>query len=299
MGAVGPVLFLGGDGTGPYALGDNTLPGYVLWCRFVGIKLYLQHPPMKGFTVVKQTFKVDAAELSAATAWIGKAIKNGRIPILDTMRVDVVAGGLRLRRTDYDLFLEATVSVEGAGDGGGQPTIQVSPVALAALLKGVKGDALVSIDTGGEYTREAPDALSVQTGGRTVTVPGAADPADFPGWPVFEPTSPPAVLDVPTLKRALTSVGTDDTRPALTGVRFEDDGGMVTTDRFRMSQIVHGGQGFTALVPSDALRLFTTGVAKGTVTVEYGKLASMDNPGANEARVRGGGGPAQRDRPGA
>jgi DNA polymerase III sliding clamp (beta) subunit (PCNA family) len=202
--------------------------------------------------------KIDASELARAAAWIAKGKARTYVPVLNTVQVTTTVDGLRLRRTDFDLFREAIVGPATGHDG--DATVLVDPGQLAALTKGGKGDALVTVDT---------DGVIVVTGARTVHLPAAAvDPGDYPDWPTFQPTTAPAVLDVATLKRGLTSAGNDDTLPMLTGVRFES-GQMVTTDRFRLSRITFGADdGFTALVPGNALRLFTVGV-KGAVSVEH------------------------------
>lgn len=223
---------------------------------------------------MNDTIKVDAATLAGHAAWIAKGKQRTYVPVLNTVEVTTTARGLRIRRTDFDVWREVTVASEDSREG--DSAVQIDPTKLAALTKGAKGDALVTVDTTG---------LTIVTGARTVTLPSAAETADFPDWPVFEPgPAPAAVLDIATLKRGLTSVGTDDTLPMLTGVRF-DDGHMVTTDRFRMSRIGYAGEGFTALVPGKVLGLFTVGT-KESVRVEYGKLAAMANPAEHEMRVR-------------
>lgn len=222
---------------------------------------------------MSDTIKIDAAALAADVAWIAKGGKRPAVPILGTAQVRVTAAGLSVRHTDYDSFREVIVS---SGDGfDGELAVQVNPVALAGLLKGCKGDAAVTVTA---------DSVSVSVGSRTLNVPKAGEVADFPEWPVFEPQTAPAVLDVATIKRGLTSVGTDDTLPMLTHVYFHA-GTMVTTDRFRLSVIRFGDDSFTAMVPGAVLKLFTVGI-KSDVSVEYGKLASMANPAGHEMRVR-------------
>lgn len=203
------------------------------------------------------TIKVDAVTLAGHAAWLKGKSSRYAVPIFATAQVQVVDGGLRIRRTDYNLFSEVIVPADGAQEG--VIVVQVNAAQLAALTKGGKGDAVVSVDTTG---------LTVVVGSRTVTLPSAGDVDDFPKWLEFTPADEPAaVMDVATLKRGLTSVGHDDTLPMLTGVRF-DDGNMVTTDRFRMSVITYADTGFTTLVQRQTLQPFAKG--KGQVTVEHG-----------------------------
>ncbi|MCV7174831.1 beta clamp domain-containing protein [Mycolicibacterium sphagni] len=207
--------------------------------------------------------KVDAAALAAEAAWIAKgAPKRCHVPVLGTVHVSVVDGGLRLRMTDYGMWRETTVPADGAhGDG---TAVLVSPQQLAQLTKGAKGDALVSVDSTG---------VEIVVGARTVKIASVyADLDDFPQWTVFAPaTGDTAVVLTPEqLKAGLVSVGRDDTLPMLTGVRFDGDV-IASTDRFRLSVVHHGSEGFTGLVPREALGLFTVG--KGAATVEHGDKA--------------------------
>jgi len=217
--------------------------------------------------------KIDAAALAADVAWIAKGKRRPAAPVLGTAQVRITAAGLSLRFTDFDWFREVIVA---SGDGyESGAAVQVSPAALAGLLKGCKGDAAVTVSAAG---------VSVGVGSRTLNVPKAAEVEDFPEWPLFESQAEPAVLEAAIIKRGMTSVGTDDTLPMLTHVYF-DHGALVTTDRFRLSVIRYAADGFTAMVPAGALKAFTVGV-KGDVIVEHGKLASMANPAVNEMRVR-------------
>lgn len=223
---------------------------------------------------MSDTIKIDAAELAREAAWINKGKGAARyVPILQTAQVSTSSEGLRIRRSDYSVWREATVPADGSRDGA---VVQVNLAQLAALTKGGKGDAFVTVaDTG----------VTVTNGARTVTLPSAGEVDDFPQWPVFTPGDEPAVMDAATLKRGLTSVGRDDTLPMLTGVRFED-GEMVTTDRFRMSRITYAESGFTALVPREVLDLFTAG--KDQVTVEHGNTGVLVHNSTEWVRVSAG-----------
>lgn len=225
------------------------------------------------------TLKTDAAELATAIAWIGKGTpkRQSYVAPLRSAHVSVTAAGLQLRATDFDLFWETTVAAEnGAADG---PAVLVNPAELGKLLKGSKGDATVTL---------TETSLEVVIGARTVRVNATADVDDFPEWPVFVATAEPASMDPADVKRVLVAAGNDATLPMLTGVKF-DDGQMITTDRFRLARVDHAGGRFDALVPSGALKPFTVGKG-GPVSVTYGRLESMDNPAADQMRIR-----AERD----
>lgn len=222
---------------------------------------------------MSDTIKIDAAALAADVAWIAKGRRRPAVPVLGTAQVRITGTGLSLRYTDFDWFREVIVE---SGDGfDSDVAVQVSPAALAGLLKGCRGDAAVTVSDAG---------VSVSIGSRTLNAPKAAEVEDFPEWPVFESQAEPAVLEAAIIKRGMTSVGTDDTLPMLTHVYF-DHGALVTTDRFRLSVIRYAADGFTAMVPAGVLKAFTVGV-KGDVIVEHGKLASMANPAVDEMRVR-------------
>lgn len=220
------------------------------------------------------TLKIDAATLAADVAWLAKGkTRRSYVPVLATAHVSVTDGALRLRMTDYDLFREVMVSAENAS--ATDTAVLVDPAKLAKLLKGAKGDALVSVDA---------DGIRVEIAGRTVTMGKAdGDIADYPAWPEFV-AADAVMVDPATIKRALSSVGKDDTLPMLTGVRF-DGGYMVTTDRFRMSRIefARGGE-FDSLVPWRPLELFTVG--KGSVLIEFGRLFDKAMPSHGDKRIR-------------
>lgn len=203
--------------------------------------------------------KVDPAALAAELAWLTKSTGRSVTPALSAVRVNAVVGALQLRRTDYTLFRETSVPAEG----GGQASILIDPVKLRDVLKRAQGFALVEITKTG---------LSIEVDGRSVTLKAAADLDDYPAWPVFVPGGAgAAIVTGDQLARALTSVGTDDSLPMLTGVRFED-GNMLSTDRFRLTRVAYTTHGvpLQTLVPGEALAPFTR--AAELVTIDGGTL---------------------------
>ena len=185
-------------------------------------------------------------------------------PETAVIQVTSLLGALMLRRTCFDQYQQSVLLAQGAA----QDTILVDAKRLAHALKGMSGWATITIND---------EQLVISATGRTVRI-RTADLV-FPKWPPFESTGPKAVLGASELAWALTSVGTDDTLPQLTAVSF-DDGAMVTTDRFRLTRIKYAESGFTAPVPSAALRAFAKN--EGIVYVEPGKCSEeVDGWGSN------------------
>jgi DNA polymerase III sliding clamp (beta) subunit (PCNA family) len=218
---------------------------------------------------MSDTMKIDAAMLAEEVAWLAKG-KAASSAVLPPMHLATSPDGLCLRRTDFELYRETVLPTEGGVDAA--VLVLLNPVKLASLLKGAAGYATLEITDLGAPNGVSTGVVAIEVGGRRITLRSAGDVDDFPDWPLFEPTGKPAILGAGQLARALTSVGTDDTLPMLTGVRF-DDGVMASTDRFRLTAITYAEHGFSALVPSSALRPFATGT--DVVTVEHGKLVGI------------------------
>ena len=208
---------------------------------------------------MSKSLQVPVKQLVDELTWLSKIKVGNAIPALKAVQISMLVGALRLRRTDYELFGEAVLT----GSGGGQADILIDLTKLRAALKGLGGDASLSI---------ADQKLHIVTDRTTVALERVAELDDWPAWPVFVPSdAAAAIVTAGELTRAMTSVGTDSTLPMLTGVRFED-GMMVTTDRFRLTRVAYDtyGKPFAALVPSSALQLFTR--TPNLVTIEHGKL---------------------------
>lgn len=99
---------------------------------------------------------------------IAKAKHRLSIPILATAQVQVTPAGLKLRYTDYDLFREVIIPCDDGFDS--DRAVQISPVTLAGLLKGCKGEAAVTVSDAG---------VTVAVGSRTLSAPAAGDAVDF------------------------------------------------------------------------------------------------------------------------
>lgn len=208
---------------------------------------------------MNRTLKIDATVLAHEAAWMAKLRTGGAFnQVTEAVQVAAVLGALQLRRTDFEQCRETVIPAEGVG----QDVVTVNAAKLAALLKGAIGTALVDVSDSG---------LSIEHAGRTVRIKATDD--EFPAWPSFTPTDEAALLGAQQIARVLTSVGTDDTLPALTAVAFEG-GAMVTTDRYRLTRITYADSGFTTLVPGMALRAFASG--NELVRVEPGKHENTD-----------------------
>ena len=216
---------------------------------------------------MSKPIKIDPALLATELAWLAKSKSKTRTygaPALQAVQVSTLVGALRLRHTDLELYRE---SVLPAG-GGGQASVLVDPAKLRELLKGAFGFALVDVtDTG----------LSITVDGRAIKLRAAAGGEDYPDWPVFvSGNTGAALVTARQLKRALTSVGDDDTLPMLKGVRFED-AMMVSTDRFRLSRIAytaHGKPMGPVLVPGEALQAFTR--SEDLITIDHGRIGDVE-----------------------
>ncbi|SIH39362.1 DNA polymerase III subunit beta [Mycobacteroides abscessus subsp. abscessus] len=206
------------------------------------------------------TADIDASELAHAATWVVKHMKRRQpAPILETVNLSVSAGGVRLRATDYETWREASL---GEIDGPIEQ-IQLAGRQLAALTRPLRGRASIAIHE---------DRLSLTMPGRVVTVPKAGEVSEWPLPPEYAATTEHSVA-VAALKRAMTSIGTDDALPMLTHLLCEN-GYLLSTDRFMITREESPGLAMGVLVPRNALRLFTTG--KGNVNLsESGQWVSV------------------------
>lgn len=206
---------------------------------------------------MSRELQVTEEALNTEVAWLAK-MPTGPMPEMGVIEFRALLGALAMRRTSFDQWQETVIPVKGAA----QATILVDAAKLAIALKQVSGPLSITI---------GDDQLAIKSAERTVRLQ-AAD-VEFPKWPAFEETSPRATIGAVQLARALTSVGTDETIPALTRVRFED-GSMISTDRFRLTKITYDDKsGFTAAVPAGVLRVFAK--VGGVVYASLGKCEGV------------------------
>lgn len=209
-----------------------------------------------------KTVTVNAEDLIREVKWMSR-LKDAASPASSTMQVRILLGALQLRRTDLDQYRESLIT----GRGADQSCIEVDTGLVMEVMKlhGKRDVASVSIDE---------DRLVIQVGGQIIRVKGLG-PSEFPEWPVFtRDKERMSAVSAKKLTHAMTSLASDDTLPILTNVSF-DNGAMYTTDRFRMTRVIYDTGGFTALVPSVALRAFSSGSGMAIVTTGTGAVGNQ------------------------
>ena len=220
-----------------------------------------------------KTVTVNAEDLVREVKWMTR-LKPSAAPASNIMQVRILLGALQLRRTDLDQYRESLIK----GSGADQSCIEVDTELVMEVMKLHKqGRALVGIDE---------DRLVIQVSGQIIRVKGVTS-QKFPEWPVFERDKErSATVGARKLSRVMTSLSKDDLLPILGNVSF-DSGAMYTTDRFRMTRVVYDTDGFTALVPSVALRAFSSG--DGIAIVATGNGAVAEQTDIPMVRVSSGG----------
>lgn len=208
-----------------------------------------------------KTVTVNADDLVREVKWMTR-LKPCSAPGSNIMQVRILLGALQLRRTDLDQYRESLIK----GNGADQSCIEVDTELVMDVMKlHRQGQALVGIDD---------DRLVIQVSGQVIRIKGVTS-QKFPEWPVFERDKErAATVGARKLARAMTSVGQDDILPILANVSFAS-GAMYTTDRFRMTRVVYDTDGFTALVPSVALKAFSSGDGMAIITTGNGSVAGQ------------------------
>lgn len=185
------------------------------------------------------------------------------LPILQGVLCEVEGGRLRVTGTDTEITIRTEVEVEALEDGR---TVIPAKLAAEAVRKLPAGAVTISSADGEvEITGNGPRfrlrELSVD---------------DFP---TLVPAEPLETIDIDgtQLIGALTQAGvaasTDDARPTLTGVLFENDGGtlrLVATDSYRLAvRDVPGVKAVSEsrLVPYRALRELSRTIGDGKISI--------------------------------
>lgn len=196
--------------------------------------------------------RIAAAEFAQSAAWVIKHMKQRQpVPILETVNLTVSSHGIRLRATDYETWREVSIGKLV----GPTEQIQVAGRQLATLTKNLRGTASIAI---------RGNCLTFTLVDRVVSVPKAGEVSE---WPVPPECAPAAghTVSAAALKRAMTSIGTDDTLPMLTHMLCEN-GYLISSDRFRLTREESPGLAMNALIPRDVLRLFMTGTGDITLS---------------------------------
>jgi DNA polymerase-3 subunit beta len=208
-----------------------------------------------------KTVTVNAEDLVREVKWMTR-LRPSAAPSSNIMQVRILLGALQLRRTDLDQYRESLIK----GNGADQSCIEVDTELVMDVMKlHRQGRALVGIED---------NRLVIQVSGQIIRIKGV-ESQKFPEWPVFERDKErSAAVGAKKLSRVMTSLSKDELLPILTNVSF-DGGAMYTTDRFRMTRVVYDTDGFTALVPSVALRAFSSGDGMAIITTGNGAVAGQ------------------------
>lgn len=169
--------------------------------------------------------------LHAGLSTVGRAIStHSSLPILANVLIETDGEGIRLRATDLELGIEATLgaTVEQAG-GITLPAKTVSEI-VAALP-----DGEVSIETDEKHTG------SITCGKSHFRIQGLAA-TEYPPLPKIAGDTPAFDITAERLRQSISrtkgSVSKDDIRPALTGLLVSQKGKklhFVSTDTHRLS----------------------------------------------------------------
>lgn len=169
-------------------------------------------------------------ELAGKLAVVSRAISSRHaIQALSGVLVTADSSGVRLRATDNDLGIEATLDAEVEGEGQ-----TLVPGRLLADVVRSLGDEQVEIEPRGDHSD-----VEIRSGASRFHL-RSLPAADFPPFPEVEGTavSLPASSLVETVNRVERAASRDDMRPVLTGVLVTlKDGSltMVATDSYRLS----------------------------------------------------------------
>lgn len=178
--------------------------------------------------------KVNKKELVDAVTIVQKAVAaKSPMPILEGILVEAAGQSLILRGTDIDVSIETSFTTEIHEEGR---------IVLDSRMFG-------------DIIRKLPNnIITLETAdNNTVTVSAEKsvlnllymDPAEFPVFPEVESTTfltlPQAALKS-MIRKVLSSVATEDTRPILMGMLFEASDGklnLVGLDGYRMAMVTH------------------------------------------------------------
>lgn len=204
-------------------------------------------------TELPRELKVDSDKLATEVAWLAKMPTTE--PVTAVIEVTSLLSAVMVRRTCFERYQESIVPAVGIA----QASILVDAAKLAAALKTVSGQVVITIEDG---------QLRIKDAQRTVRLKTADEAVAFPPWPAFQGQGR-TVVTTSEMRQALTSVGSNTEFPQLMTVQF-DDGKMVTTDRFRLSAITYSQTGFVGTVPAAVLRQFSKN--ESAVFVEAGTV---------------------------
>ena len=171
--------------------------------------------------------QVERDVLAEAVAWTARALPaRPAVPVLAGIRLQA-AGDLTLSSFDYDVSAQARVPVEAEEEG----EALVSGRLLAEITRSLPARPVEIVTDGARATLTCGSATFT-----LLTMPTE----DYPTLPEMPPPAGSIGSDAfaTAVGQSATAAGRDDTLPALTGVRIEIEGEILTlvsTDRYRLA----------------------------------------------------------------
>jgi DNA polymerase-3 subunit beta len=171
--------------------------------------------------------QVERDVLADAVAWTARALPaRPAVPVLAGIRLQA-AGDLTLSSFDYDVSAQARVPVEAEEEG----EALVSGRLLAEITRSLPARPVQIVTDGARATLTCGSATFT-----LLTMPTE----DYPTLPEMPPPAGSIGSDAfaSAVGQSATAAGRDDTLPALTGVRIEIEGEILTlvsTDRYRLA----------------------------------------------------------------
>ena len=196
-------------------------------------------------------FRCERDVLFEALGIAGRAV-SGRatLPGLSGIRAELQGDQLTLTGSDLDLTISTEVTVSGESDG-----VSVIPARLASdIVRAVQPGAV-------SFAAEA-ESLTIQAGRSEFSI-RLISGDEFPQLNALdvEPVTLPSEQVAAALKQVVLAASSDDSRPILTGVLLQAEGGglrMVATDSYRLAmrdlaEVTVLAEGGDVLMPSRAL----------------------------------------------
>lgn len=227
--------------------------------------------------------RAERDDLADVLARAGRAVSpRSPLDILQGMLCEVAGGTLRVTGTDLETTIRTQLQVEMLSEG---KTVVPARLAAEAVRKLPAGAVTLSaaegeIEISGNGPRFAFRELNVD---------------DFPAVADTEPSGGGAMLDGDTITQAISQVSSaassDDARPTLTGVFFEEEEGslrLVATDSYRLAvRNLPGVAPQNGLVPVRALRELgrSIGAPKVEVAIAERSASFKSERGSLDARL--------------
>lgn len=201
-------------------------------------------------------------DLNKGLGIVGRVVANrGQLPVLGNVLVEATTDGIILSATNLEIGLRAEVG--GKVEETGAVTIPAKD--LAELVGSLEGS--LSLSTDGEKLR-------IEGGGSRAVFSGIAA-SEFPPLPVFSDKNKRTKIDRKILggiaKQVAYAAASDESRPVLTGVRFQvigDSLTVVATDGFRLARKMLNAQ--SSMLNDDLILPARTIVELARVTEEQG-----------------------------